>query len=157
MLLRTALQDRIANLNGATVRHVLKQDLPAFRSLMVVSVAQSMASSVLAQSLKYLADSLALHWRKRATRVISRDYFGGIHLYLATHLGGLKDPDQRLIRDLDRLCGDVAQLIPNMVKPTIDVLWYGAYAEVPVVEPTTSMANRNSMTFSLSLSHSHSL
>ena len=36
---------------------------------------------------------------------------------------GRQDVDQRLTRDIERLCNDLAALIPNMVKPVVDLLW----------------------------------
>ena len=121
---RTALQDRIANLNGQTVHYILSQDLPRFKRLMGVSVFQSLLSALMAQSLKYLSDSLALSWRKQITLQLSHQYFEGNNLYLASRLGGMGDADQRITRDVDRLCDDVASLIPNMVKPVVDIVWF---------------------------------
>ena len=82
VVLRTALQDRIANLNGMTVHYVLRQDLPRFRRLMGVSVFQSMLSAIMAQSLKYLSDSLALSWRRRITADLAQRVRGYISLYM---------------------------------------------------------------------------
>ena len=33
--------------------------------------------------------------------------------------------DQRLTRDIERLCNDLSALIPSMVKPVVDILWCG--------------------------------
>lgn len=76
--LRTALQDRIASLNGRTVHYILSQDLPRFKRLMGVSVAQSLLNAVMAQSLKYLSDTLALSWRRVITRSLSRKVRRGL-------------------------------------------------------------------------------
>ena len=32
--------------------------------------------------------------------------------------------DQRLTRDVERLCDDLAALIPSMVKPVVDIAWF---------------------------------
>lgn len=37
---------------------------------------------------------------------------------------GMQDVDQRLTRDVDRLCTDLAELIPSMVKPVVDITWF---------------------------------
>ena len=37
---------------------------------------------------------------------------------------GMQDVDQRLTRDVDRLCTDLAELIPTMVKPVVDITWF---------------------------------
>ncbi len=36
----------------------------------------------------------------------------------------LQDVDQRLTRDVERLCDDLAALIPSMVKPVVDLAWF---------------------------------
>ena len=36
---------------------------------------------------------------------------------------GGQDVDQRLTRDIERLCNDLSALIPSMVKPVVDILW----------------------------------
>ena len=35
-----------------------------------------------------------------------------------------QDVDQRLTRDVERLCADLAALIPTLVKPVVDVAWF---------------------------------
>lgn len=39
-------------------------------------------------------------------------------------LAGMTDIDQRLTRDVDRLCDDLAALIPTLVKPVVDIAWF---------------------------------
>ncbi|GAB4822712.1 hypothetical protein N2152v2_009758 [Parachlorella kessleri] len=124
VVLRTLLQDRIASLNGRSVDLVLRQELGAFIRLIGVSVAQSVASAVLAPSLRQVADMLALNWRSRLTRAACDKYLAGNTFYTASQLGGMQDIDQRLTRDVERLCDDLAALIPTLVKPVVDVAWF---------------------------------
>ena len=49
---RTALSDRIASLNGTSVKNVLQQDRRAFARLIGISVLQSLASAIVAPSLR---------------------------------------------------------------------------------------------------------
>lgn len=35
-----------------------------------------------------------------------------------------QDVDQRLTRDVERLCDDLSALIPSMVKPMVDLAWF---------------------------------
>lgn len=37
-----------------------------------------------------------------------------------------QDIDQRVSRDVERLCSDLSALIPTMVKPVVDILWFSA-------------------------------
>lgn len=84
--LRTLLQDRIASLNGRSVEHVLKQDQAAFTRLIGVSVLQSAASSVLAPSLKHVADALALAWRRRLTAQAHEMYLKRNNFYTVSQV-----------------------------------------------------------------------
>jgi ABC-type uncharacterized transport system fused permease/ATPase subunit len=124
VVLRTLLQDRIASLNGRSVDMVLRQDLPGFVRLIGASVAQSAASAVLAPGLRHVADTLALSWRARLTKVASAKYLAGGVPYTAAQLAGMADVDQRMTRDVERLCDDLAALIPTLVKPVVDVAWF---------------------------------
>jgi ABC-type uncharacterized transport system fused permease/ATPase subunit len=124
VVLRTLLQDRIASLNGKSVDLVLRQDLPGFVRLIGVSVLQSCASAVLAPSLRHVADMLALNWRARLTRSALAKYLAGNTFYTSSQLAGMQDIDQRLTRDIERLCDDLAALIPTLVKPVVDISWF---------------------------------
>lgn len=124
VVLRTLLQDRIANLNGRSVDLVLRQDLRGFIRLIGVSILQSAASAVLAPSLRHVADSLALHWRTRLTRAVAAKYLSGKVFYTVAELAGMSDVDQRATRDIERLADDLAALIPTLIKPVVDVGWF---------------------------------
>lgn len=53
-------------------------------------------------------------------------YFSGNNLYLASNIAGMRDADQRIVRDVERLCNDAASLIPTMVKPVVDIVWFSS-------------------------------
>lgn len=38
----------------------------------------------------------------------------------------LQDVDQRITRDVERLAGDVAELVPSLVKPVLDLAWFSS-------------------------------
>lgn len=183
---------------------------PLSRSLIGVSVVQSVASAVLAPSLRHVADMLALSWRAGLTRSAFAKYLVGKWtgcgvrcartrmydvvavlsctsctkeglvppsppptpptpaplgntFYTTSQLAGMTDVDQRLTRDIgahrsccchsdvsstlprtaaearlhnrptrgpcirpaaERLCDDLAALIPTLVKPLVDIGWF---------------------------------
>jgi len=124
VILRTLLQDRIAKLNGRSVDLVLRQDLRGFVFLIGQSVLQSAASAILAPSLRHVADSLALTWRSRLTQNFDSKYLAGYVPYYVSQLQGVKDIDQRITRDAERLSEDLASLVPSLVKPVADIVWF---------------------------------
>jgi len=124
---RSLLQDRMSALNGKTVEYVLRQDLRSFTRLIGLSIAQAGASAVLAPSLRALGESLALSWRARLTSALHRKLLKGrTTLYTVRSLSGISDVDARATRDVDRLCADLAELIPCLVKPVFDLAWFSS-------------------------------
>ncbi|KAJ4898699.1 ABC transporter D family member 1 [Raphanus sativus] len=122
---RTLISDRIASLNGTTVKYVLEQDKAAFVRLIGLSVIQSSASAVIAPSLKHLRQRLALGWRIRLTQHLLRNYLRNNAFYKVFHMSGNTiDADQRLTRDLEKLTTDLSGLLTGMVKPSVDILWF---------------------------------
>ncbi|KAL6558839.1 ATP-binding cassette sub- D member 1 [Orobanche minor] len=127
VLSRTWISDRIASLNGTTVKYVLEQDKAAFIRLIGVSVLQSAASSFVAPSLRHLTSLLALGWRIRLTKHLLRNYLRKNAYYKVFHMCRDRenvDADQRLTQDLEKLTTDLSGLVTGMVKPTVDILWF---------------------------------
>lgn len=122
---RTLISDRIASLNGTTVKYVLEQDKAAFIRLIGVSVLQSAASSFVAPSLRHLTAKLALGWRIRLTQHLLKNYLRKNAYYKVFNTSSINvDADQRLTQDLEKLSTDLSGLVTGMVKPTVDILWF---------------------------------
>nr|XP_029122470.1 ABC transporter D family member 1 isoform X2 [Elaeis guineensis] len=122
---RTWISDRIATLNGTSVKYVLEQDKAAFIRLTGISVLQSAASSIVAPSLRYLTAKLALGWRIRLTQHLLKYYLRRNAFYKVFHMAGKNiDADQRLTHDVEKLTSDLAGLVTGMVKPSVDILWF---------------------------------
>ncbi|CAI9109451.1 OLC1v1009273C1 [Oldenlandia corymbosa var. corymbosa] len=122
---RTWISDRIASLNGTTVKYVLEQDKASFVRLIGVSILQSAASSFVAPSLRHLTGMLALGWRIRLTKHLLKNYLRKNAYYKVFHMSSKNiDADQRLTQDLEKLTGDLSGLVTGMVKPTVDILWF---------------------------------
>lgn len=122
---RTWVSDRIASLNGTTVKYVLEQDKTAFIRLIGVSVLQSAASSFIAPSLRHLTARLALGWRIRLTQHLLKNYLRKSAYYKVFHMSNVQiDADQRLTQDVEKLTADLSGLVTGMVKPTVDILWF---------------------------------
>nr|KJB44204.1 hypothetical protein B456_007G239200 [Gossypium raimondii]KJB44205.1 hypothetical protein B456_007G239200 [Gossypium raimondii]KJB44206.1 hypothetical protein B456_007G239200 [Gossypium raimondii] len=122
---RTWVSDRIASLNGTTVKHVLEQDKAAFIRLIGISVLQSSASSFIAPSLRHLTARLALGWRIRLTQHLLKNYLRNNAFYQVFHMSSKNiDADQRITHDLEKLTTDLSGLVTGMVKPFVDILWF---------------------------------
>ncbi|KAG7983165.1 hypothetical protein I3843_04G091200 [Carya illinoinensis] len=122
---RTWISDRIASLNGTTVKFVLEQDKASFIRLIGVSVLQSAASSFVAPSLRHLKARLALGWRIRLTQHLLKNYLRNNAFYKVFQMSNKNiDADQRLTHDLEKLTTDLSGLVTGMVKPSVDILWF---------------------------------
>uniref|UniRef100_A0A0E0KXK4 ABC transporter domain-containing protein n=1 Tax=Oryza punctata TaxID=4537 RepID=A0A0E0KXK4_ORYPU len=113
---RTWISDRIASLNGTTVKFVLEQDKAAFIRLIGISVLQSSANSFVAPSLRTLTGRLALGWRIRLTNHLLQYYLKRNAFYKVFNMSGKSiDADQRLTLDVDKLTTDLAGLVTGML------------------------------------------
>ncbi|KAI9391473.1 hypothetical protein POPTR_007G092200v4 [Populus trichocarpa] len=122
---RTFVSDRIASLNGTTVKLVLEQDRASFVQLIGVSVLQSAASSFIAPSLRHLKTLLALGWRIRLTQHLLKNYLRNNTFYKVFNMSRKNiDADQRITHDLEKLTTDLSGLVTGMVKPSVDILWF---------------------------------
>ncbi|ERN14929.1 hypothetical protein AMTRI_Chr02g213560 [Amborella trichopoda] len=122
---RTWISDRIASLNGTSVKFVLEQDKASFMWLIVISVIQSAASSIVAPSLRYLTAKLALGWRIRLTQHLLKNYLRNNALYKVFHLSSKNmDADQRITHDVEKMTTELSGLVTGMVKPSVDILWF---------------------------------
>ncbi|XP_068658650.1 ABC transporter D family member 1-like [Aristolochia californica] len=122
---RTWISDRIASLNGTSVKYVLEQDKAAFIRLIGISILQSAANSIVAPSLRYLTAMLALGWRIRLTQHLMKNYLRNNAFYKVFQLSGQNiDSDQRITHDVEKLTTDLAGLVTGMVKPLVDIVWF---------------------------------
>lgn len=58
---------------------------------------QALASAILAPSLRHVADSLALQWRKQLTAVTHKRYLQRINFYTVSNLAGMQVGHQLLL------------------------------------------------------------
>ncbi|CAL0333141.1 unnamed protein product [Lupinus luteus] len=122
---RTWVSDRIASLNGTTVKFVLEQDKASFIRLIGQSVIQSAASSFIAPSIRHLTARLALGWRIRLTQHLLKNYLKNNAFYKVFNMSSKNvDADQRLTHDLEKLTTDLSGLVTGLVKPSVDILWF---------------------------------
>lgn len=125
MLVRVSLSDRIAHLNGNTVKYLLQRDASGFRRLVMVSLLQCVASAVIAPSLHYLTRQVALSWRMRLSAHLYSLFFRNNAFYKTMHVyQGASHPDQRITEDLDRMTSEISNTAPDIIKPFIDLLWF---------------------------------
>lgn len=125
VLLRVTLSDRIAHLNGNTVRFLLQNDLSGFKRLVGISLMQCVVSAIIAPSLHYLTRRIALSWRKRLSAHLYALYFRNNAFYKANHVfPGAQHSDQRISEDLDRLTSEISNIVPDIIKPFVDLVWF---------------------------------
>jgi hypothetical protein len=65
---------------------------------------QALASAILAPSLRHVADSLALQWRKQLTAVTHKRYLQRINFYTVSNLAGMQVGHQLLLYPSDLFC-----------------------------------------------------
>eukprot|EP00049_Salpingoeca_infusionum_P008792 m.144576 g.144576 ORF g.144576 m.144576 type:complete len:1291 (-) comp14133_c0_seq3:1306-5178(-) len=138
--IRVFLSDRVAHLNGETVRLLLLDDLPGFKRLVGISLLQCVASSIMAPSLHYYTKSLSLLWRTKLQEHLNTLFFKNKTYYkLICMFKSGDNVEQRLTQDIDRFCLDLANLFPEMIKPIVDLIWFSARSGVLIGVKQTAM------------------
>ncbi|CAK7334627.1 unnamed protein product [Dovyalis caffra] len=126
---RTFVSDRIASLNGTTVKFVLEQDKASFVRLIGISVLQSAASSFIAPSLRLfdpcILQAFGCYFNLSPVTWDHKFALHGFRITYVFHMSSKNiDADQRITHDLEKLTTDLSGLVTGMVKPSVDILWF---------------------------------
>jgi len=127
VVLRTALSNSIALLNGEAMRLLVLKDLPGFLRLSATALFQGCLQSMLSPTLAAVEKRMALMWRQRLNRHICDRYMQHqAYFHLKETMPDLKDLgsiDQVLASDVNSLTDGVANLWHEFVKPVVDIAW----------------------------------
>eukprot|EP00055_Hartaetosiga_balthica_P012730 m.62706 g.62706 ORF g.62706 m.62706 type:complete len:1271 (+) comp8040_c2_seq2:177-3989(+) len=137
---RVWLSDRVAHMNGETVRLLLLDDLPGFKRLVGLSLMQCVASSVLAPSLTYLTRTLSLNWRDKLQYKLNDLLFRQKAFYKVSHVyGDISNMEQRVTADVEKVCQELANTFPLIVKPIADLAWFSSQSVMMIGAKKTAL------------------
>ncbi|CAA6660436.1 unnamed protein product [Spirodela intermedia] len=125
VVLRTALSNRLAKVQGFLFRAAFLRRVPAFFRLIAENLLLCFLHSTLLSTSKYLTGALGLRFRKILTELIHGDYFENMAYYKISHVDGrITNPEQRIASDIPRFCSELSDLVQDDLTAVTDGLLY---------------------------------
>ncbi|PHH79708.1 hypothetical protein CDD82_2218 [Ophiocordyceps australis] len=125
LVLRTLISLRVAELDGAIVKALVKGNgnefLKRILAWMLIAVPATFTNSMLS----YHQAQLSLKYRTRLTHYIHDKYLSNLTFYALSALDDrVKNPDQLIAVDVSNFSNSLAELYSNLAKPLLDMTIY---------------------------------
>ncbi|KAK2597968.1 ATP-binding cassette long-chain fatty acid transporter pxa2 [Conoideocrella luteorostrata] len=125
LVLRTLISLRVAEMDGAIVKALVKGNGKEFLSRiiwwMIIAVPATFTNSMLS----YHQAELSLKYRTRLTQYIHDKYLSNLTFYGISALDDrIKNPDQLIAVDVSKFSNSLAELYSNLAKPILDMTIY---------------------------------
>ncbi|KAK1316472.1 ABC transporter D family member 1 [Acorus calamus] len=125
VVLRTALSNRLAKVQGFLFRAAFLRRVPTFVRLIAENLLLCFLQSALFSTSKYLTGTLGLRFRKILTELIHADYFENMVYYKLSHVDGrISNPEQRIASDIPRFCSELSDLVQEDLIAVAEGLLY---------------------------------
>ncbi|KHG01277.1 ABC transporter D family member 1 [Gossypium arboreum] len=125
VVLRTALSNRLAKVQGFLFRAVFLQNVPSFFRLISENILLSFLLSTIHSTSKYITGILSLRFRKILTKLIHAHYFENMAYYKISHVDGrVRNPEQQIASDIPRFCSELSELLLDDLTAVTDSLVY---------------------------------
>eukprot|EP00249_Psilotum_nudum_P009342 c21867_g1_i1 orf=307-2316(-) len=121
---RTLLTERIAALEGMTGQAVLSQDWTRTTVNMTNFARVAVPASLVNSGLKYMQVIINLSFQQRLTEYLHECYLSNRVYYVASSLGGLSNPDQRITEDVAKFSSAISELYSYTFKPVLDIIFF---------------------------------
>ncbi|KAJ7521019.1 hypothetical protein O6H91_19G034300 [Diphasiastrum complanatum] len=124
-VLRTALSNRLARIQGFLFRAAYLRRIPLFMRLITENLLLCLLQSVLFSTTKFFTGGLSLHLRRILTDRIHADYFQNMTYYKISHVDRrVNTPEQRIVSDVPRFCSEFCELLQENLTAVFDGLLY---------------------------------
>ncbi|PPD66946.1 hypothetical protein GOBAR_DD36177 [Gossypium barbadense] len=125
VVLRTALTNRLAKVQGFLFRAAFLQRVPSFFLLISENILLCFLLSTFHSTSKYITGTLSLSFRKILTKLIHTHYFENMAYYKISHVDGwIRNPEQRIASDVPRFCSELSELVQDDLTAVTDGLLY---------------------------------
>ncbi|KAB0791533.1 hypothetical protein PPYR_03333 [Photinus pyralis] len=123
LFLRTFLSIYVANLEGAIVKYIVRNEPRNFIMQILKWFAIAIPATFINSTIKYLESRIALSLRTRLVEHSYKLYFKNQSYYRVTVLDGrLENCSQRLTDDIETVANMVSHLYSQITKPLFDIL-----------------------------------
>nr|KYP75795.1 ABC transporter D family member 1 [Cajanus cajan] len=124
-VLRTALSNRLAKVQGFLFRAAFLRRVPLFLKLISENILLCFLLSTIHSTSKYITGTLSLHFRKILTKLIHSHYFENMVYYKISHVDGrITNPEQRIASDVPRFCSELSEIVQDDLTAVTDGLLY---------------------------------
>ncbi|KAL8188587.1 hypothetical protein R6Q57_029875 [Mikania cordata] len=125
VVLRTAVSNRLAKVQGFLFRAAFLRRVPIFVQLIVENIILCFVQSALYSTSKYITGTLSLRFRKILTKLIHAQYFQNMIYYKMSHVDGrITNPEQRIASDVPKFCSELSDLVHEDLIAVTDGLLY---------------------------------
>ncbi len=127
LVARTFASIYLASMDGRIVKALITGNGKRFLALLAAWLISAVPIAFVNAAIKFLKNQLAQAFRDRLTRLAHDKYLKGLTYYQLEQLDGrLQNPDQCIVRDIDKFSSSLADLYSSLAKPALDVSIYQA-------------------------------
>ncbi|CZR38904.1 uncharacterized protein FPRO_05904 [Fusarium proliferatum ET1] len=125
LVLRTSISLRVAEMDGAIVKALVKGNGKEFLKRIVWWMLIAVPATFTNSMLSYHQAELSLKYRSRLTQHIHDKYLSNLTFYGISALDDrIKNPDQLIAVDVSKFSNSLAELYSNLAKPLLDMTIY---------------------------------
>eukprot|EP00943_MAST-04B_sp_MAST-4B-sp1_P009537 g9537.t1 len=93
----------------------LYQRKGAFRKYLLQNIALGVGFAVQRNAIQWSTKNLALIWQRKLTKILHEDYFSAMNYYFVEFSEKVKDPDERIIKDVSSLVKGLTNVVMTSV------------------------------------------
>ncbi|WCJ34821.1 ABC transporter D family member 1 [Euphorbia peplus] len=124
-ILRTALSNRLAKVQGYLFRAAFLRRVPLFFRLISENILLCFLVSSMNSTSKYVTGTLSIHFRKILTKHVHAHYFEDMAYYKMLHVDRrISNPEQRIASDIPRFCSELSELVQDDLIAVTDGILY---------------------------------
>ena len=127
VIAQVGIKIKTTEIMGGLMSTVFAQDRKQFVSLIKKSLFCALMAGVFEQGLAYIQHDTAETMMENITQNMLAKYVKNNNFYKLLHLkkdGSIKDPHTRLTTDLRALTNATAAMIPQFIKPLVELVWF---------------------------------
>ena len=86
-----------------------------FRSYLLQNIALGVGFAIQRNAIQWSTKNLALVWQRKLTKILHEDYFAAMNYYFVEFSDKVKDPDERIIKDVSSLVKGLTSVVMTFV------------------------------------------
>ena len=125
LIARTFLSIKIASVNGQLVQSIITRNLKSFVLIIIKMCVIAIPASFLNSFIQYLKKSISFNVRENLTSYYQNRYIADLRFYQMVNIDSrIKNPDQRITKDIEKFADCFSNLYSNIAKPSLDIILF---------------------------------